>query len=49
VSLCGDAAADPRLTALLLRSGLRALSVAPGAIGAVKQAVAAVDLSPAAP
>jgi len=45
VSLCGDAGGDPRLIARLLRAGLRALSVAPAAIGAVKQAIAACDLS----
>jgi phosphotransferase system enzyme I (PtsI) len=45
VSLCGDAGGDPRLVESLLRAGLRALSVAPSAIDAVKQAIAAVDLS----
>ena len=30
VSLCGDAAGDPALVPLLLRAGLRSLSVAPG-------------------
>ncbi|HEX3346663.1 MAG TPA: putative PEP-binding protein [Acetobacteraceae bacterium] len=44
VSLCGDAAADPAMTDRLLRAGLRSLSVAPSAIGPVKQAIAAVDL-----
>ena len=32
VSLCGDAGADPSLIEALLRTGLRALSVAPAAI-----------------
>ena len=45
VSLCGDAGGDPRLVEPLLRAGLRALSVAPGAVDLVKQAIAAVDLS----
>ncbi len=45
VSLCGDAGADPRLIEPLLRAGLRALSVPPAAVGRVKQAIAAVDLS----
>ena len=40
VSLCGDLASDPRCVPALLECGLRALSVAPGAIGAVKKAVA---------
>jgi phosphotransferase system enzyme I (PtsI) len=45
VSLCGDAGANPNLVGLLLRAGLRALSVAPAAIDVVKQAIAAVHLS----
>ena len=45
VSLCGDAGGDPRRVESLLRAGLRALSVAPSAVAAVKQAIAAVDLS----
>lgn len=45
VSLCGDAAAEPKLVGPLLRTGLRALSVAPAAIDVIKQAIAAVDLS----
>jgi len=47
VSLCGDAGGDPRLVGRLLGAGLRALSVAPSAVAAVKQAIAAVDLSDA--
>jgi len=45
VSLCGDAGSDPRLVERLLRTGLRALSVPPTAIDAVKQAIAHIDLS----
>jgi len=41
VSLCGDAGGDPSLTAKLLDTGLRSLSMAPVAVGAVKAAVAA--------
>ena len=40
VSLCGDMASDPAGVAALLRLGLRRLSVAPAALGRVKQAVA---------
>lgn len=45
VSLCGDMAGDPAHVEALLRAGLRSLSVAPAAIGRVKAAIAAVDLS----
>jgi phosphotransferase system enzyme I (PtsI) len=45
VSLCGDAAGEPRLVAPLLRAGLRTLSVAPRLVAATKQAIAAVRLS----
>jgi phosphotransferase system enzyme I (PtsI) len=44
VSICGDAAADPRLVPLLLQSGIRVLSVAPSAVGSVKAAIAATRL-----
>jgi phosphotransferase system enzyme I (PtsI) len=44
VSLCGDAAADPRLLPLLLAQGLRSLSVAPPFLAATKAAIASVDL-----
>ena len=44
VSLCGDAGGDPRLLPLLLRRGLRAVSVAPTLVAATKAAIAAVDL-----
>ena len=44
VSLCGDAGGDPMAIGALLRAGLRSLSVAPALVGAVKQAIAAVDL-----
>ncbi|WP_110034208.1 putative PEP-binding protein [Hoeflea marina] len=41
VSLCGDAASDPKLVPLLLAAGLRRLSVAPAQLAAVKAAVRA--------
>jgi phosphotransferase system enzyme I (PtsI) len=41
VSLCGEMAADPALVPRLLGAGLRRLSVAPAALGAVKAAIAA--------
>jgi len=44
VSLCGDAASDPLLVPHLLRSGLRKLSAAPGAVGRIKAAIAGIDL-----
>jgi phosphotransferase system enzyme I (PtsI) len=47
VSLCGDAAADVRLTEALLGAGLRSLSVPPSALGPVKQAIARVNLGAA--
>jgi phosphotransferase system enzyme I (PtsI) len=45
VSLCGDAAAEPRLIPALLEAGLRSLSVAPTAVGRVKAAVASIRLA----
>jgi len=39
ISLCGNAAADPRVVPLLLGLGVDALSVAPAAIPAVKAIV----------
>jgi phosphotransferase system enzyme I (PtsI) len=48
VSLCGDAGGDPRLVPLLLAAGLRSLSMAPAAVGRVKQTIAALSLAPAA-
>ncbi len=48
VSLCGDAGGDPRLVPLLLAAGLRSLSMAPSAVGRVKQTVAGLSLSTAA-
>lgn len=45
VSLCGDAAADPRLVPLLLKAGLRSLSMAPAAVGLVKATISKVDLT----
>jgi phosphoenolpyruvate-protein phosphotransferase (PTS system enzyme I) len=41
ISLCGEMASDPALIPLLLAAGLRRLSVAPAATGAVKAAIAA--------
>jgi phosphotransferase system enzyme I (PtsI) len=43
VSLCGDAAADTRLTAALLATGLTTLSVSPIAVARLKAAIATVD------
>ncbi len=48
VSLCGDMAADPAMAGLLLARGLRAFSVAPAAVAAVKAAVARVPARMAA-
>ena len=45
VSLCGDAAAEPRLVPALLQAGLRSLSVAPNAVGRVKATVASIRLA----
>lgn len=45
VSLCGDAAAESHLVPLLLQAGLRALSVAPAAVGRVKAAIASARLA----
>jgi phosphotransferase system enzyme I (PtsI) len=39
-SLCGDLAGDPEQVAALLDRGLRIFSVAPGALGPVKAAIA---------
>jgi phosphotransferase system enzyme I (PtsI) len=47
VSLCGDAASDPALVPLLLKAGLRSLSVVPTALGAVKAAIAATRIADA--
>ena len=44
VSLCGDAAADTRLTVPLLATGLTTLSVAPVAVARLKAAIAMVSL-----
>jgi phosphoenolpyruvate-protein phosphotransferase (PTS system enzyme I) len=43
VSLCGDAAADTRLTTALLATGLTTFSVAPVAVARLKAAIATVD------
>jgi phosphotransferase system enzyme I (PtsI) len=39
-SLCGDLAGDPEQVAALLDQGLRTFSVAPGALGTIKAAIA---------
>ncbi len=39
VSLCGDAAADPRVLPALLATGLRSISVVPSAVGRVKRII----------
>jgi len=44
VSLCGDAASDPKLVPHLLRCGLRKLSASPAAVGRVKAAIAGHSL-----
>ena len=44
VGLCGDAASDPALVPLLAKAGLRSLSVAASRIGAVKAAIAGLNL-----
>ena len=44
VSLCGDAAADIRLTTALLATGLRTLSVAPVTVARLKAAIAKAGL-----
>jgi phosphoenolpyruvate-protein phosphotransferase (PTS system enzyme I) len=44
VSLCGDAGSEPKFIDALLRAGLRALSVSPGALGRTKEAIARVNL-----
>jgi phosphotransferase system enzyme I (PtsI) len=45
VSLCGDAGGDPAAIPLLLRAGLRSLSMAPTLVGHAKRAIAGIDLS----
>jgi phosphotransferase system enzyme I (PtsI) len=42
VSLCGDMASDPALLPILLRAGLRKISVAAAALGRVKLAIASI-------
>jgi phosphotransferase system enzyme I (PtsI) len=48
-SLCGDAGAEPKFVDALLRTGLRALSISPAALGRVKASVAKLDLSRSPP
>jgi phosphoenolpyruvate-protein phosphotransferase (PTS system enzyme I) len=45
VSLCGDAGGEPKLVEALLKTGLRSLSVAPAALGRIKEAISRVDLA----
>ncbi len=45
VSLCGDAGGDARLVPLLLRQGLRVLSMSPRQLAVAKRAIIATDLS----
>lgn len=45
VSLCGDAGGDPHMVPELLATGLRSLSVQHGLAGAVKAAIAELDLN----
>ena len=46
VSLCGEAGSDPTALPLLLRRGLRSLSVAPASVGRVKAQIAGLALTP---
>jgi phosphotransferase system enzyme I (PtsI) len=48
VSLCGDAAADPRSIPALLEAGVRVVSVAPSAIARTKAAIREARLDPGA-
>jgi phosphotransferase system enzyme I (PtsI) len=43
VAICGEAAADPEIVGILLGLGLRELSVQPRAVGAVREAIRAID------
>ncbi len=47
VSLCGEMAAEPEFTALLLGLGLREFSVQPRALGPVREAIRRADMAPA--
>lgn len=49
VSLCGDAASDPRCIGPMLRAGVRSISVPPNAQARARAAAAAVDLREGAP
>ena len=44
VSLCGDAGGDPTIIQLLLKAGLRELSVAPAQLAMAKAAIATRSL-----
>ena len=43
VSVCGDAAADPKVLPLLIGAGVRAVSVPAAAVGAGRSAISALD------
>ncbi len=45
VTVCGEMAGDPRQSGLLLRAGIRDLSMHPSSLLAVRRAIATVDLS----
>lgn len=45
VSLCGDMGSEPSLLRLLLRTGLRKVSIAPAALDRIKAEIAKIDLS----
>lgn len=47
VGVCGEAAADPALAAVLVGLGVTSLSMSPAAIGDVREELAAVDLAEA--
>ena len=47
VSLCGEMAADPQVTALLLGLGLRELSVPPRAVPIIREEIARVEIAAA--
>ena len=47
VSLCGEMAAEPEYTSLLLGLGLREFSVQPRALGPVREAIRRAEMAPA--
>lgn len=48
VSLCGEMAADPSLSALIVGLGFRELSVQPRALASVRDAIRSIEAAPAA-